>query len=194
MIRIRSGSVSSGGYSRALSPVYIDGVIEIAERFWPYQRTCDSEPATDLAGYIGEVKRRFLERRCARSIFTAADQQLAADTLVFYRAADEGIRHPSDVVDLLNAEGIETGTLRARNPITHDQWWIPVVDLAKAGTPYVIALAAVVRTWLKERKGRQVRLENGRSKITASTVADAERPSRVPRLPIPRLRKWKRGL
>ena len=59
--------------------LYIDGVIEIADRFWPYQRTCDSEPATDLAGYIGEVKRRFLERRCVRSIFTAADQQLAAE-------------------------------------------------------------------------------------------------------------------
>jgi hypothetical protein len=58
---------------------YIDGVIEIADRFWPYQRTCDSAPATDLAGYIGEVKRRFLERRCVRSIFTAADQQLAAE-------------------------------------------------------------------------------------------------------------------
>jgi hypothetical protein len=96
-------------------------------------------------------------------------------TLVFHRAAGEGTRHPSDVVELLNAEDIETGTLRARNPITHDQWWIPVVDLAKAGTPYAIALAAVVRTWLKERKGRQVRLENGRSKITANTVADAER-------------------
>jgi hypothetical protein len=59
--------------------LYIDGVIEIADRFWPYQRTCDSGPATDLAGYIGEVKRRFLERRCVRSIFTAADQQLAAE-------------------------------------------------------------------------------------------------------------------
>jgi hypothetical protein len=59
--------------------LYIDGVIEIADRFWPYQRTRNSEPATDLAAYIGEVKRRFLERRCVRSIFTAADQQLAAE-------------------------------------------------------------------------------------------------------------------
>jgi hypothetical protein len=59
--------------------LYIDGVIEIADRFWPYQRTCDSMPVTDLAGYIGEVKHLFLERRCVRSIFTAADQQLAAE-------------------------------------------------------------------------------------------------------------------
>jgi len=46
--------------------------------------------------------------------------------------------------------------------------------LAKAGTPYAIALAAAVRAWLKE-KGRQVRLESGRSKITANTPADVER-------------------
>jgi hypothetical protein len=59
--------------------LYIDGVIEIADRFWPYQRSCDSVPVTDLAGYLGEVKRLFLERRCVRSIFTAADQQLAAE-------------------------------------------------------------------------------------------------------------------
>jgi len=96
-------------------------------------------------------------------------------TLVFQRAVGESIRYPSDVVDLLNTEGIETGTLRARNPITHDQWWIPMVDLGKTGTPYAIALAAVVRTWLKERKGRQVRLENGRFKIIANSVGDAQR-------------------
>ena len=59
--------------------LYIDGVIEIADRFWPYQRICDSVPVTDLAGYIGEVKRLFLQRRCVRSIFTAADEQLAAE-------------------------------------------------------------------------------------------------------------------
>lgn len=59
--------------------LYIDGVIEIADRFWPYQRICDSVPVTDLAGYIGEVKSLFLQRRCVRSMFTAADQQLAAE-------------------------------------------------------------------------------------------------------------------
>jgi len=39
----------------------------------------------------------------------------------------------------------------------------------------VKALASVIQTWLKERKGRQVRLENGRSKITANTPEDAMR-------------------
>jgi hypothetical protein len=96
-------------------------------------------------------------------------------TLVFYRAVGEGIRYPDDVVSLLNAQGVETGRLSGRNPITHDQWWIPVTALAAAGAPYAKALASVIQTWLKERKGRQVRLENGRSRITAITVADAER-------------------
>ena len=93
-------------------------------------------------------------------------------TLVFYRALSEGIRAPSDVVALLRAEGLETGTLRARNPITHDHWWIPII---KEVAPYAIALGAVIRAWLKERKGRQVKLENGKLKICANTTADVER-------------------
>ncbi len=96
-------------------------------------------------------------------------------TLAFHRAAREGIRYPDDVVALLAAEGVKTGMLRARNPITHDQWWIPVMEATKAGVPYAVALAAVIRTWLKERKGRQVRLRNGTTSITANTAADAER-------------------
>jgi hypothetical protein len=94
-------------------------------------------------------------------------------TLVFYRARGEGIRAPSDVVSRLRAEGLETGTLRTQNPITHDHWWIPII---KDATPYAIALGAVIRAWLQERKGRQVKLANGKLKITANTAADAERP------------------
>jgi hypothetical protein len=59
--------------------LYIDGVIEIADRFWPYQRACHSASVTDPADYVCQVKRMFLERRCVRSIFTAADEQLAAE-------------------------------------------------------------------------------------------------------------------
>jgi hypothetical protein len=73
-------------------------------------------------------------------------------TLVFYRAASEGIRYPDDVVNMLNAEGVQTGRLTGRNPITHDQWWIPVTALAAAGAPYAKALVSVIQTWLKERE------------------------------------------
>ena len=47
--------------------------------------------------------------------------------------------------------------------------------LAAADAPYAKALLAIIRTWLKERKGRQVRIENGRSRITANTPEDAIR-------------------
>jgi hypothetical protein len=97
----------------------------------------------------------------------------AQPILVFYRAAREGIRYPSDLVSLLKGEGVRTGRLRARNPTTHDQWWIPI--LAAAGAPYARALASVLRTWLKERNGRKVELQNGRVKITAATPAQVER-------------------
>ena len=96
-------------------------------------------------------------------------------TLIFHRAPGEGIRSPSDVASLLNDAGIETGTPRGRNPVTHDQWWIPVSVVAAAGVPYVKAMASVIQTWLKARPGRQVRLENGRIKITANTADDAVR-------------------
>jgi hypothetical protein len=101
------------------------------------------------------------------------DDREARSALVFYRAADEGIRSPGDVVSLLKRKGIRTGILRARNPITHDQWWIPVV--AAAGVPYFQALASVIRAWLKERSGRKVKLETARLKISAGTPAEVER-------------------
>jgi hypothetical protein len=107
--------------------------------------------------------------------WTDPNERKTGPMLVFYRAAGEGVQYPDDVVNLLNAEGVKTGMLRARNPVTHDQWWIPVVALAAAGAPYAKALASVIQTWLKEQRGRQVRLENGRSKVTANTAADAER-------------------
>jgi hypothetical protein len=95
--------------------------------------------------------------------------------LVFHRASGEAIKAPDDLVSLLRGQGFETGMLRARNPITHDQWWVPVIGLAKAGMPYAIAFGAVIRTWLKERKGRHVRFEYGRLRVSANRPSDAER-------------------
>ena len=105
---------------------------------------------------------------------TTPEQEGRGASLVFCRAAGEGLRHPGDVVALLQNEGIKTGTVRARNPITHDQWWIPITALAVAGRPYAKALASVVQTWLKERKGRRIELQYGCCKV-AGTAADAER-------------------
>lgn len=53
-----------------------EGVIEIRDRFWPYQRSSDS-PRDEARRYVAEVKRLFLQRRCVQSSFTAADEKLA---------------------------------------------------------------------------------------------------------------------
>jgi hypothetical protein len=56
-----------------------DGIIEISDRFWPYRRTQEMVAAADdRRVYIHRVKRCFLERSCVRSVFTAADEKLAA--------------------------------------------------------------------------------------------------------------------
>jgi hypothetical protein len=52
--------------------------IEIAPRFWPYQRSASTLSASPgLAAYIQSVRQRFLERDCVRSTFTPADEKLA---------------------------------------------------------------------------------------------------------------------
>jgi hypothetical protein len=53
------------------------GVIEIRDRFWPYERQCESAASDESRRYVAEVKRLFLQHRCVRSSFTAADEKLA---------------------------------------------------------------------------------------------------------------------
>jgi|SRR6516164_7184323 hypothetical protein len=54
-----------------------DGVVEIGDRFWPYQRPCDSTSSHEARRYVEKVKDLFLQRRCVQSSFTAADEKLA---------------------------------------------------------------------------------------------------------------------
>lgn len=54
-----------------------DGIIQISDRFWPYQRSCQVAVSDESERYVAEVKRLFLERRCVQSSFTAADEKLA---------------------------------------------------------------------------------------------------------------------
>ena len=54
-----------------------ENIIQIEDRFWPYQRQSDSPPGHDLRSYVEQVKRLFLARRCVQSSFTAADEKLA---------------------------------------------------------------------------------------------------------------------
>lgn len=54
-----------------------EGVLEIQDRFWPYERARRSETAAEVV-YVAEVRRLFLRPACVRSMFSAADARLAA--------------------------------------------------------------------------------------------------------------------
>jgi hypothetical protein len=56
-----------------------DGAIQIADRFWPYERAPTGQQGEKLATYISQLKRAFLDRRCVRSVFTAADEKIAIE-------------------------------------------------------------------------------------------------------------------
>jgi hypothetical protein len=51
--------------------------IQIADRFWPYQRLPDPAAGLDSAAYIERIKQALLTRACVRSVFTPADEKLA---------------------------------------------------------------------------------------------------------------------
>src|SRR5262249_7371734 len=57
--------------------VKAEGVIEIRDRFRPYERQGESSASDESHRYVAEVKRLFLQRRCVQSSFTAADEKLA---------------------------------------------------------------------------------------------------------------------
>ena len=56
-----------------------DGAIQITDCYWPYERAPTGQPAEKLATYTSQIKRAFLERRCVRSVFTAADEKTATE-------------------------------------------------------------------------------------------------------------------
>jgi hypothetical protein len=51
-------------------------VLEIADRYWPYEK--QSRPA-ESKDYVGEVRRMLLAPACVRCSFSAADERLAQD-------------------------------------------------------------------------------------------------------------------
>jgi hypothetical protein len=51
-------------------------VLEVADRYWPYERRCCQAESKD---YVGEVRRMLLAPACVRCNFSAADERLAQD-------------------------------------------------------------------------------------------------------------------
>src|SRR5580700_3994325 len=56
-----------------------DGAIQIADRYWPYERAPTDQQEEELATFISQLKRAFLERRCVQSAFTTADERIATE-------------------------------------------------------------------------------------------------------------------
>lgn len=54
-------------------------VLEICDRFWPYQKQLPTTPDNRQADYVRSVREAFLEPACVCSAFTPADEKLAAD-------------------------------------------------------------------------------------------------------------------
>jgi hypothetical protein len=66
--------------------------IQIADRFWPYQRLPEPAAGLDSAAYIERIKQALLARACVRSVFSPADEKLAT-TLHCRRVPFEHIEH-----------------------------------------------------------------------------------------------------
>ena len=52
--------------------------VEIADRFWPYEKPEVAEFGPDLASYTEQVRQMLLRPACVRASFSAADERLAA--------------------------------------------------------------------------------------------------------------------
>ena len=53
------------------------GVIEICDRFWPYEKQAGGAAGAPEAEFVRQVRAAFLKPACVRSVFTAADEKLA---------------------------------------------------------------------------------------------------------------------
>jgi hypothetical protein len=111
-----------------------DGILEITDRFWPYQRR--QEPSADdgQRAYISQVKSCFLQRICVRSVFTAADEKLAV------RLHRDGV----SIVDVEHA--ILLGSLRKYIAMVNNGGGTPITTLH-----YFTALFAEVRQEISDQ-------------------------------------------
>ena len=56
-----------------------DAVVEIRDRFWPYEKQAIAESRTDQVSYLEQVRQMLLRPACVRASFSAADQRLATN-------------------------------------------------------------------------------------------------------------------
>jgi hypothetical protein len=73
-IRASLNELHQAGFCR-----FTTDLVEIADRYWPYQRTTSPPVSDDSESYIGSVRRLFLSHACVRSTFSPADERLASE-------------------------------------------------------------------------------------------------------------------
>ena len=55
------------------------GVVEITEKFWPYQTSAQESPSDACAGFIAAIKSMLQARACIKTLVSAADEILARE-------------------------------------------------------------------------------------------------------------------
>jgi hypothetical protein len=56
-----------------------DGVVEVTEDFWPYQRTAQESASSDSAEFVASIRNMLQARACINTLVSAADEILARE-------------------------------------------------------------------------------------------------------------------
>jgi len=73
-IRASLNELHQAGFCR-----FTTALVEIQDRYWPYQRTTSRPVSNDSETYVASVRRLFLCHSCVRSTFSPADERLASE-------------------------------------------------------------------------------------------------------------------
>jgi len=131
-------------------------VVEICDRFWPYQKQVSVAVAPSEAEFVRQVQTAFLKPACVRSTFTAADHKLA---LNLYRreVSLEQVRWAIWLGCARKYMGMLNG--QTRQPITSLAYFVSLIE--EVGQPQTPASYwDHVRHRMEEMEKRWVQIAN----------------------------------
>ena len=73
-IRVSLNELCQGGFCQ-----FTTGLVEVQDRYWPYQHIACPAVSDHSETYIATVRRLFLSHACVQSTFSAADERLASE-------------------------------------------------------------------------------------------------------------------
>jgi hypothetical protein len=165
---------------------HAQGVIEITEDYWPYQRSPRELTPEDESSYVAEVKKQFLARACVNSPFSVADERLARQWF------EQGI--PLERIEQTLLLGCVRKYVAWRNgqnrsPIASLRYFestLEEVSAQKVGQPYWdymrSRLERLERLWLESQHPQPSTLENpaNRQPPVSGVQEDPPSPSQIP--------------